>query len=222
MQGGFNTGADMVIGYSPYQKIYGFLNNLIRYETLLTAIQYLSFSIKGNAYMAVGRNIAYTKKCFYQNKGFASHIRTVGGDDDLFVRDAGVHSRITIEISQEAHTVSIPKQTYREWFIQKRRHLSVGRQYKFADKWRIGSFMMSNVFFYLISFGLLLLQQYLALVGVLFLIRGIVLYTGYVRIARKLGEKLSVPGLLVLDAAYFLHYLFLGISVVMFKKVRWK
>jgi glycosyltransferase involved in cell wall biosynthesis len=222
MSRGFGTGAGIVIGYSPYQKIYGFLNNLIRYETLLTAIQYLSFSIRGSAYMAVGRNIAYTKNCFYQNKGFASHIRTIGGDDDLFVRDAGAHSSTTIEINKDAQTVSIPKQTYREWFLQKRRHLSVGRQYRFADQLRIGSFMMSNVFFYLISFVLLLLQQNLELVGILFVVRCLVLYIGYVRIARRLEQELSVWSLPVLDAAYFLHYLFLGVSVLMFKKVRWK
>lgn len=222
MQQGFATGAEIVIGYSPYRKTYGFLNYLIRYETLLTAIQYLSFSLKGSAYMAVGRNVAYTKKCFYQNRGFASHIKVTGGDDDLFVRDARSHSSTTIEISQDAQTISIPKQTYRAWIMQKRRHLSVGRHYKLADKLRIGSFMLSNIFFYLISFVMLLLQQNLGLIGILFLVRCIVLYIGYVRIARKLGEELPVWGLPALDAAYFLQYLFLGISVLMFKKVRWK
>ena len=69
---------------------------------------------------------------------------------------------------------------------------------------------------------MLLLQQYLWLLGILFFVRGIVLITVYARIARKLNEKLSVIGMIVLDAAYFLHYLFLGLSVVLFKKVRWK
>ena len=222
MQREFATGADIVIGYSPYFKIYSILNYLIRYETLLTAIQYLSFTLRGNAYMAVGRNVAYTKKCFYQNKGFASHIKSLGGDDDLFVQDAVAHSTTTIEISNNAQTISIPKQTYHEWIIQKRRHLSVGLQYKFTDRLRIGCFVMSNIFFYFISIVMLLLQQHLWLVGTLFLVRCIVLFYGYVRIARKLNEKLPVPGIIILDAIYFLHYLFLGVSVLMFKKVRWK
>ncbi|QMU27307.1 glycosyltransferase [Adhaeribacter radiodurans] len=222
MQRGFARGADVIIGYSPYVKQPGFLNYLIRYETLLTAIQYLSFSLKKNAYMAVGRNVAYTKKCFYQNKGFASHIRILGGDDDLFVQDAVVRSTIDIEISKDAQTISKPKQTYSEWITQKRRHLQVGLQYKLSDRLRIGTFMLSNIFFYLIWFLMLLLQQYLWLLGILFLVRIIVLLAGYARIARKLNEQQSVIKMVALDAAYFLHYLFLGVSVLMFKKVRWK
>ncbi|PSR54329.1 hypothetical protein AHMF7605_12790 [Adhaeribacter arboris] len=222
MQQGFNRGADIIIGYSPYLKQPGWLNYLIRYETLLTAIQYLSFSLKNNAYMAVGRNVAYTKKCFYQNKGFASHIRILGGDDDLFVQDAVVRSTIVIEISKDAQTISKPKQTYSEWITQKRRHLRVGLQYKLSDRLRIGTFMLSNIFFYLIWLLMLLLQQYLWLLCILFLVRGIVLWVGYARIARKLNEEQSVIKMLALDAAYFLHYLFLGVSVLMFKKVRWK
>jgi glycosyltransferase involved in cell wall biosynthesis len=222
MQAGFSDGAEIILGYSPYLKLPGFLNNLIRYETLLTAIQYLSFSLKNNAYMAVGRNVAYTKKCFYQTKGFASHIKYLGGDDDLFVQDAVTHSSPAIAISKNAQTVSIPKQTYSEWITQKRRHLRVGLQYKWSDRLRIGTFMLSNIIFYIISLVMLLLQQYLWLLGILFFVRGIVLLTAYVRIARKLNEKLSVIGIVVLDAAYFLHYLFLGVSVVLFKKVRWK
>ncbi len=69
---------------------------------------------------------------------------------------------------------------------------------------------------------MLLLQQYLWLLGILFLVRCIVLLLGYARIARKLNEQQSVIKMVALDAAYFLHYLFLGVSVLMFKKVRWK
>ncbi|QNF31564.1 glycosyltransferase [Adhaeribacter swui] len=222
MQAGFTTGAEIILGYSPYLKLPGFLNYLIRYETLLTAIQYLSFSLKNNAYMAVGRNVAYTKKCFYQTKGFASHIKFLGGDDDLFVQNAVAHSSPAIAISKNAQTVSVPKQTYSEWITQKRRHMRVGLQYKWSDRLRIGIFMLSNIIFYIIWIVMLLLQQYLWLLGILFFVRGIVLLTAYARIARKLNEKLSVIGMVVLDAAYFLHYLFLGVSVVLFKKVRWK
>ena len=172
--------------------------------------------------MAVGRNVAYTKTCFYQTKGFASHIKFLGGDDDLFVQNAVAHSSPVIAISKNAQTVSIPKQTYSEWITQKRRHMRVGLQYKWSDRLRIGIFMLSNIIFYIIWFVMLLLQQYLWLLGILFFVRGFVLLMAYARIARKLNEKLSVIGMLVLDAAYFLHYLFLGVSVVMFKKVRWK
>jgi cellulose synthase/poly-beta-1,6-N-acetylglucosamine synthase-like glycosyltransferase len=78
MQSGFAAPADMVLGYSPYASAQGFLNKLVRFETLLTGAQYLSFAWRGHPYMGVGRNLAYTKSCFQATKGFTSHLRRLG------------------------------------------------------------------------------------------------------------------------------------------------
>jgi hypothetical protein len=46
----------IVLGYSGYEKIEkSFLNKLIRFETLLTAIQYFSWAKAGLPYMGVGK-----------------------------------------------------------------------------------------------------------------------------------------------------------------------
>ncbi|WP_242922551.1 glycosyltransferase [Pontibacter liquoris] len=222
MQQGYGTGAEVVLGYSPYVKRKGFLNHLIRYETLLTGIQYLSHAYKARAYMGVGRNLSYTKACFFRNKGFASHIKTIGGDDDLFVRDAVNNSKVSIVINKEAQTASIPKKTFREWVTQKRRHMSVGSKYKPADKRKIGIFVSSNILFYILSVLLLVLHSHFAILAALIILRYLVVVPGYVLAARRLEEPLSVPLLPVLDAAYFFNYLFLGVSVIMYKKFRWK
>ena len=39
--------------------------------------------------MGIGRNLCYTKTLFFANKGFASHMHVMSGDDDLFVCQAG-------------------------------------------------------------------------------------------------------------------------------------
>lgn len=222
MQSGYAKGAEVVLGYSPYAQLKGFLNHLIRFETLLTGIQYLSHANQGQAYMGVGRNLSYTKACFFKNKGFASHIRTMGGDDDLFVRDAANNSKISIVINKEAQTVSIPKKTFREWIIQKRRHMSVGGRYKAADRRRIGAFVVSNVFFYILLVVLLVLHSHLAILAALTGLRYLVVFPVYVLVARRLDEPISLPLLPVLDIVYFFNYVFLGVSVLMYKRLRWK
>ncbi|WP_242927624.1 glycosyltransferase [Pontibacter vulgaris] len=222
MQSGYKNGTEVVLGYSPYAQIKGFLNDLIRFETLLTAIQYLSHANKGHAYMGVGRNLSYTKTCFFKNKGFASHIKTTGGDDDLFVRDAARNSKVSIVISKDSQTASIPKKTFREWVIQKRRHLSVGGQYKAADRRRIGAFVASNILFYILICVLLVLNSHLAILGAIAGFRYLAVFPVYVLAARRLGEKISLPLLLVLDLVYFFYYMILGVSVLMYKKFRWK
>ena len=222
MAKGFFGGAAIVLGYSPYIRISGFLNKLIRYETLLTALQYLSFSMKGHTYMGVGRNLAYTKTCFSQVNGFGSHKAIVGGDDDLFVQRARNQQGVNLVLSPASQTKSIPKRTYQQWFIQKRRHLAVGQHYKWADKIRIGLFMFSNLAFYLTWGIYLVTSNELFLPIILFIGRSIVISLVYWFTARKLQEKLPVFLLPLLDLIYFINYLVLGVSVLMFKKVRWK
>lgn len=222
MQSGYAKGVDIVLGYSPYAQLKGFLNHLIRYETLLTAIQYLSHANRGQAYMGVGRNLSYTKACFFRNKGFASHIKITGGDDDLFVRDAVSNSNVSIVIDKEAQTWSIPKKTFREWITQKRRHLSVGKQYKANAKRKIGAFVISNIVFYVLAIVLLVVNSHLAILAAIVGLRYIVMFSAYTAVARRLNDKLSLVLLPVLDVVYFLNYLFLGISVLLFKRIRWK
>ncbi|WP_299759830.1 glycosyltransferase [uncultured Pontibacter sp.] len=222
MQAGYKNGADVVLGYSPYVHLKGFLNQLIRFETLLTGIQYLSQANAGRAYMGVGRNLSYTKSCFFRNKGFASHIKTTGGDDDLFVRDAANNSKVSIVIDKEAQTVSIPKKTFREWVVQKRRHLSVGGRYKAADRRRIGAFVGSNLLFYILLVILLVLNSHFAILGALVGVRYLAVFPVYLAAARRLDDKISLLMMPVLDLVYYVNYLFLGISVVLYKQFRWK
>src|SRR5690606_4083744 len=53
----FDGGEEIILVYSPYTRKPGFLNALIRFETFHTAMSYLSYALKGNAYMGVGRNL---------------------------------------------------------------------------------------------------------------------------------------------------------------------
>ncbi len=85
MQDGYGNGIEVVLGYGAYNKRPGVLNKLIRFETFHSALQYLSYALAGTPYMGVGRNLSYTKKLFFQNKGFSALGRVPGGDDDLFI-----------------------------------------------------------------------------------------------------------------------------------------
>ena len=65
-----NPDKAIVLGFSPYEHRPGFLNLLIRAETLFTAVQYVSLALAGQPYMGVGRNLAYRTQTFFDNKGF--------------------------------------------------------------------------------------------------------------------------------------------------------
>ncbi|MGZ5189817.1 MAG: glycosyltransferase, partial [Flavisolibacter sp.] len=61
MQDAFSNGTEVALGYGAYNKMPGFLNKLIRFETFHTALQYFGYALAGKPYMGVGRNLAYRK-----------------------------------------------------------------------------------------------------------------------------------------------------------------
>jgi len=172
--------------------------------------------------MGVGRNLAYTKSTFLRNKGFASHIRSLGGDDDLFVQEAAKHSVVQIVLNHEAQTLSVPKTGWRAWWKQKTRHLAAGKLYKKKEQFRIGLFVLSNLLFYVISIILLALQYQLLWVGVIIGARYVALYGTYLPVARRLQDPLKWWLLPVLELGYYLNYIGIAISALTTKKVKWK
>ena len=227
MQRGFaNYGrspADLVVGYSAYAEAPGFLNKLIRYETLVTAAQYLSFAWRGWPYMGVGRNLAYTRGCFTATKGFASHIRQLSGDDDLLVQDAVRQGqRVAVVADPSAHTLSEPAATWAVWWHQKRRHLSAGRAYRLADRLRVGIFVTANGLFYGSTVVLLFSPNNWVPLAVVCTLRTLFVTGVYARLGRRLHQPVIVGLLPVLDAVYFFQYLALGISLFLNRTLRWK
>ncbi len=130
----FTGHKQLVLGYGKYSYQKGFLNKLIRYETVQTALQYFSYALKGMPYMGVGRNLAYTKELFMQNNGFYTHLDVLSGDDDLFVNEVATADNTTVCLHPESFTISIPKQRFKSFILQKRRHIGTAKYYKTKHK----------------------------------------------------------------------------------------
>lgn len=146
---------EIVIGYGPYLKEKGFLNKLIRFDATQIALTYFSFANSGRPYMAVGRNMSYSKKQFFQVEGFKKHYHIQSGDDDLFMQEAATFRNVAIEMRPESFVYSIPKKTWHDWFKQKQRHFTTAPNYKLINKLFLGIFPVTMIFM-LISFFILL------------------------------------------------------------------
>lgn len=189
MAGKFSDQKSIILGYGGYFKhTTSLLNKLIRFETLLTALQYFSYALWGAPYMGVGRNLAYTSREFYAHKGFASHLHLRSGDDDLFVNEAATPRNTAICFNAGAITRSIPKKTFKDWFWQKRRHTSVAKEYKLRDRFLLGIFYSSRLLFWLFLPVLLILGFYTPIVLSAFLLLMVVEFIVYFKAAKKLGE----------------------------------
>ena len=209
------------LGFSPYEYRPGFLNLLIRSETLFTAVQYFSLALAGRPYMGVGRNLAYRTSLFFANKGFYTHINVVGGDDDLFINEAATSRNTAICLDPDTFMWSKPKETWADWRLQKQRHLNVGKYYKSGNKFRLGLLIGSHVVSWLLALavGLVVLvhellhhsfstdEWLLLLVGTgLFLFRVLVFWGIIGRISYRLAHTIhwaSIPFIDLLLAAYY-------------------
>ena len=69
----FSDKKELVLGYAPYKMEKGFLNRLIRLDTVMIAMNYFSYALARVPYMGVGRNMAYTKQLFNSVNGVKSH-----------------------------------------------------------------------------------------------------------------------------------------------------
>lgn len=217
----FDNNTKIVLGVSQYEKERGFLNMFIRYETLLTAIQYISMAVLGNPYMGVGRNIAYRKAFFEDRGGFDTFKGVTGGDDDLFVNRNASKKNTRVLISPDAMVNTYPAKNMVEFLQQKTRHLSVGRKYKSKDKLWIAIFNISNISYLItgIIFAYILNEPILFFSGLL--IRWLLLMLAINRLLKNTGEKFGIHYIAVLDIIYILYYLFTGIRALFTKKVKW-
>ena len=195
----FNNKNSIILGYGAYLKIKNsFLNKLIRFETLVTAVHYFSFSKIGIPYMGVGRNLAYTKKEFFNINGFINHIKVRSGDDDLFINQVANNKNTTICFSKESFTESVPKTTFKDWFKQKRRHVSTAKYYKLKHKILLALIYSSQLLFWVLAITLLISTFKWQVVCALFLLRIILQYIIFGMSSKKLGET---------DLLFFLPFL---------------
>ncbi len=222
MQKRFSDNVEIVLGYGAYEKKKGFLNLLIRFDTLTIAMNYISFALAGLPYMGVGRNLAYKKDLFLRAKGFTSHYRTISGDDDLFVNQMANSRNTTPEISPESFTFSVPKNSFKSWFFQKKRHFSTGKYYKKKHKLLLALFGISHFTFYVSLILVLLFTKYWIWGVILFIIRTIGLMINYYYSSKLFNEKI----LFLFSPIYDIFFAFLNpiISTTgfIYKNNKWK
>lgn len=145
---------DVLLGYSPYRSYPGWLNRLIRYETWLIGIQYMSLLRYSIRYMAVGRNLFFRRSIFVENQGFRGHDDLASGSDDLFVHALPDDVRIEALTDPDTYVISEPKRTWHSLIRQKSRHVTTSVRYDTRTKLILGLISISHLGFYLLLLAL--------------------------------------------------------------------
>lgn len=222
MQEAFVDNREIILGYGPYEKRKGLLNALIRFDTVQVAMQYLSFALAGMPYMGVGRNLAYRKSLFYQQKGFIAHYRINSGDDDLFINRVARKKNTGVQRNPGAFTYSEPKTSFGKWFTQKRRHMTTGSHYRFVHKFLLGLYSVTQLSFWVML--ILLLAWKFAWVFVLsvLLLKWVSQYVVVGRCMSQLQERKLIAWIPLLEWTFLLLQLAITGANLIVKPRKWK
>jgi len=216
-----NSETEIVLGYSPFKDVKGFLGLLCSMENLLTATSYFSFALGKNPYMGVGRNLSYKRSLFFKVKGFASHHHIASGDDDLFIQDAATISNTAVCIAPQAFMPTSSKTTFKEWYAQKKRHNYVGKYYKAKHQRSLAYFGFTHFLFWLnVAFCLCLAEtRYWALTLVLlfWVIKTPFIYS----IFKRFGKANKAFWLPIFDVLFLFYNLIFGLVRLFGKQRKW-
>lgn len=131
---GFKQKKDIVLGFTNFEQKPTFLNTLMHYENLTSAMNYLGNAMLNNPFMGQGRNMAYKREFFFETGGFISQYNISVGDDDLFINKNANSKNTSVIINKESINLASPKEKREEWVIQKKKHFKSMYHFKLKDK----------------------------------------------------------------------------------------
>lgn len=144
----FTSRTQVVLGYSGYERGKGWLHKQVAFDNLFTSLRYLGFALAGSPYMGIGRNIAYRKELFYQQKGFSAHLNLQRGDDDLFINQVATADNTRVETDVRAIVRMRPVPRSKDWREEKIGYTSTARHYRGMQRWLAGLETLTRLTFY--------------------------------------------------------------------------
>ena len=207
----------IVLGYSPYESNASLLQNFIQYEGFLTAFNYLSMALMGKPYMSVGRNTAVKRSFFYEKNGYKNFESVQGGDDDLFIQKNANAINTSVVLRKDSMVRTYPKKSWKEYFKQKIRHLSVSSHYSKSDQ----------LLHLLFNGSLLIIWMLIPFIATEFTLPLILFYLlvkviGYRFAHSKMGVAFNYMLLPLVDLMYAIFVPIVAIRSKLVKDVRWK
>lgn len=126
----FTSRAQIVLGYSGYERGKGWLHKRVSFDNLFTSMRYLGYALAGKPYMGIGRNMAYRKELFYSQKGFSAHLNLQRGDDDLFINKTATSENTRVETDANAVVRVQPVFHAKDWREEKISYMATAHFYR--------------------------------------------------------------------------------------------
>lgn len=214
----FQAGAEFVIGVSPLLKSRGLTASIAAYENFKSYCLSLSLASAGLPYSGIARNFAFKKECYFTLGGFSGTLETIGGDDDLLIREAVKQKmKISVMTGEESLVYTHPPLNFNTYMNQKARHTATSNFYLLQHKIFLAVWHCCNIFAQY-SYVYFFLHPLLPLMYPMKLIFDFA--TGYL-LQKKMGYSFSFLQHLLLPFSYewlLMHHFFNAKS----RNISWK
>lgn len=136
----FADGYELVLGYATYD-VADDVNTGRRsrsFDTAADAATYLAPAIHGRPYRGHAANIGFSRKLFFDNKGFSRSLNLHNGEDDIFVSEIADSGNTAVELSPSSIATIVgdsPRAIHRRW---KWSHIFTGRMVTSRGRARAG------------------------------------------------------------------------------------
>jgi hypothetical protein len=216
----FTPTTEVVLGYSSYTYRKRRTNRLACFDNLFRSMRFLGMALNDKPYMGIGRNLAYRKHVFYDNKGFSHYLELYRGEDDLFVNEVSNSLNTRVETSADAVVRVFSEDfTYMDWKQSCIDYIITSRFYKGGQRTALGFETLTRYLFFLTvaaTMAIGIIDFHWLVAGsafLLWLIRLIVQFTIINRTADELGEKRRYYlSLFWYDIVFPMRYFFFGFS----------
>ncbi|MCE1187766.1 MAG: glycosyltransferase [Ignavibacteria bacterium] len=127
---GFTSGNDVLFGPAPFIQHGNVINTLSCYEQFRNGMLTRALANSGVFYTATARNFGYTRHAFDKIQGYSGTRERIGGDDDLFIREAVEFGLRIAEITAlDACVFSETAYSLSTYLRQRARHVSTSHVY---------------------------------------------------------------------------------------------
>ncbi len=143
----FTSECDMLIGPAPLIKRSGFFNGLSCFSNLRSMMLIESTFSHRHPISAIARNLGFRKDAFIGQGGYHSTEGSLGGDDDLLLRNFLDHGfRVNYCDSPAAAVFSETHFAGKDFLRQKARHTQASKFYSKSSKWILALWHMPNLY----------------------------------------------------------------------------
>jgi glycosyltransferase involved in cell wall biosynthesis len=185
----FTDKKTIILGFSILEK---YPSLYAAYDYFFSNLQMMSLAMMNYPYTGNGRNLAYDKKHFVQQKGFSRFNFLDAGEDDLFINEIARKDNVAVALSPES-VIRVNMDERKTWNQWKIKRMCTSKYYKKSSVsfWRIEKISRIAFFTFLVLTGLRDTSDWVfpVIAASCFLIR----LSSQLWIVNTTGEMLKIP-----------------------------